>query len=51
LIGLLLQKKTKRRNVDFGKRCIGRMQTNIEAKDRPSKRITLIALRTLKRLG
>jgi len=30
---------------------IGRMQTNIEAKGKPSKWITLIALRVLKRLG
>jgi hypothetical protein len=30
---------------------IGRMQTNIEAKGRPSKWVTLIALRVLKRLG
>jgi len=30
---------------------IGRMQTNIEAKNKPSKWITLIALRVLKRLS
>jgi len=30
---------------------IGRMQTNIEAKGKPSKWITLIALRILKRLS
>lgn len=30
---------------------VGRMQTNIEAKGKPSKWITLIALRILKRLS
>jgi hypothetical protein len=47
----LLQKRQKDGTWILENTPAGRMQANIEAKGNPSKWITLIALRTLKRLG
>ncbi len=49
-VDVLLQKRQKNGTWILENAPIGRMQTNIEAKGEPSKWITLIALRTLKRL-
>lgn len=48
---VLLQKRQKNSSWILESAPIGRMQTNIEAKGKPSKWITMIALRVLKRLG
>jgi hypothetical protein len=50
-IELLLQKRKEDGTWILESSPAGRMQTNIEAKGKPSKWMTLIALRTLKRLG
>jgi hypothetical protein len=50
-VEILLQKRQNNGTWILENAPIGRMQTNIEAKGRPSKWITLIALRVLKRLG
>jgi hypothetical protein len=50
-IELLLQKRQEDGTWILESSPTGRMQTNIEPKRKPSKWITLIALRTLKRLG
>jgi hypothetical protein len=47
----LLQKRQKDGKWILESSPVGRMQANIEVKGKPSKWITLIALRTLKRLG
>jgi hypothetical protein len=47
----LLQKRQKDGKWVLESSPVGRMQANIEVKGKPSKWITLIALRTLKRLG
>jgi len=50
-VEILLQKRQDDGTWILESAPIGRMQTNIEAKDKPSKWITLIALRVLKRLS
>jgi len=50
-VDVLLQKRQSNGAWILESAPIGRMQTNIEAKGKPSKWITLIALRVLKRLG
>jgi len=50
-VDILLQKRQENGTWILESAPIGRMQTNIEAKGKPSKWITLIALRILKRLG
>jgi hypothetical protein len=50
-VEILLQKRQRDGTWILESAPIGRMQANIEAKGRPSKWITLIALRTLKRLS
>jgi hypothetical protein len=50
-VELLLQKRQDNGAWILESAPIGRMQTNIEAKDKPSKWITLVALRILKRLS
>ncbi len=50
-IEILLRKRQNNGTWILESAPIGRMQTNIEAKGKPSKWITLIALRILKRLG
>jgi len=50
-VDILLQKRKSNGTWILKSAPIGRMQTNIEAKGKPSKWITLIALRILKRLG
>ena len=50
-VEILLQKRQSNGTWILESAPIGRMQTNIEAKGKPSKWITLIALRVLKRLG
>jgi hypothetical protein len=50
-VEVLLQKRQKDGTWILENTPAGRMQTNIEMKEKPSKWITLIALRTLKRLG
>lgn len=50
-VEILLQKRQENGTWILESAPIGRMQTNIEAKDKPSKWITLIALRALKRLS
>ena len=49
-IEVLLQKRRPDGAWTLESAPVGRMQTNIEAKGKPSKWITLIALRVLKRL-
>lgn len=50
-IELLLRKRQRDGTWILASSPSGKMQTNIEAKDKPSKWMTLIALRTLKRLS
>lgn len=50
-VEILLQKRQTNGTWILESAPIGRMQSNIEAKDKPSKWITLIALRILKRLS
>jgi len=50
-VKILLQKRQKNGTWILESAPIGRMQTNIEAKGKPSRWITLIALRVLKRLS
>jgi hypothetical protein len=50
-VEILLQKRQSNGTWILESAPIGRMQTNIEAKGKPSKWITLIALRVLKRLS
>jgi hypothetical protein len=50
-VEILLQKRKSDGSWIMEGAPIGRMQTNIEAKDKPSKWITLIALRVLRRLS
>ena len=50
-VEILLQKRQSNGTWMLESAPIGRMQTNIEAKGKPSKWITLIALRVLKRLS
>lgn len=50
-VEILLQKRQHDGTWILESAPVGRMQTNIEAKDKPSKWITLIALRILKRLS
>jgi hypothetical protein len=50
-VEILLQKRQSNGTWILESAPIGRMQTNIEAKGKPSKWITLIALRALKRLS
>jgi hypothetical protein len=50
-VEILLQKRQRDGTWILESAPVGRMQTNIEAKGKPSKWITLIALRTLKRLS
>jgi len=50
-VEVLLQKRQDNGTWILESAPIGRMQTNIEVKGKPSKWITLIALRVLKRLG
>jgi hypothetical protein len=49
-VKVLLQKRQKNGTWTLQSSPIGRMQTDLEPKDKPSKWITMIALRTLKRL-
>ncbi len=50
-VQILVQKRQKNGTWILENAPVGRMQTNIEAKGKPSKWITLIALRVLKRLA
>ncbi|MDI6904300.1 MAG: hypothetical protein QMD13_02240 [Candidatus Bathyarchaeia archaeon] len=50
-VEILLQKRQNNETWILESTPIGRMQTNIEAKGKPSKWITLLALRILKRLS
>ncbi|MDI6847989.1 MAG: hypothetical protein QMD23_07695, partial [Candidatus Bathyarchaeia archaeon] len=50
-VEILLQKRQNNGTWILESTPIGRMQTNIEAKGKPSKWITLLALRILKRLS
>jgi len=50
-VDVLMQKRQKDGTWILDNAPIGRMQTNIEAKGKPSKWITLIALRVLKRIS
>ena len=50
-VEILLQKRQSNGAWILESAPIGRMQTNIEAKGKPSKWITLVALRVLKRIG